>query len=205
MADPRKREIKARMKARPGESYMQARRRLTTAADPSTWTVQAVAFLFSCSLPTEPDPNSTFLAAPEMVLAAAVANSAQILTREATGEEYSAWSDVVVLRPQRPARPDEAPPGWYPVEAFIVVRARRPWDEQDEDEEVITDAYRAARDTVTRMWPGLPDEWKPAAMNLVTVAGLRGWTDADIQRLAANPLGRSTTVGADLALLPEET
>ncbi|MFJ3793498.1 hypothetical protein [Kitasatospora sp. NPDC090091] len=201
MADPRKRQIRARMSARPGETYMQARRRLTTAADPSTWTVGTVGFLFSCSLPTEPDPNSTFQATPETVLAAAVANNCQVLTREDTGEEYPAWADVVVLRP---ARPDEAPPGWYPVEAFIAVRSRRPWDEQDEDEQVITDAYRAARDTVTRMWPGLPEAWRPAAMNLLTVAGLRGWTDEDLQRLAANPLGRSTTVGADPTLRPDE-
>ncbi|GAB2717510.1 hypothetical protein [Kitasatospora kifunensis] len=200
MADPRKQQIKARMHARPGETYMQARRRLT---DPSTWTVETAGFLFSCSLPNGQDPRSTFLAAPEMVLAAAVANSAQILTRQSTGEEYPAWSDVVVLRPQRPAQPDEAPPGWYPVEAFILVRARRPWSKLDEDEQVITDAYQAARDTVGRMWPGLPEEWAPAAMNLTTVAGLRGWTDADLKRLAQDPLGRSTTVGADPSLLPE--
>ncbi|MFJ5121881.1 hypothetical protein [Kitasatospora sp. NPDC088548] len=201
MTDPRKPQIKARMKARPGETYMQARRRLTAAADSSTWTVQTAGFHFSTSLPTEPDP--AFSAAPELLLAAVVANSAQVLTREATGEEYPAWADVVVLRPQRPARPDEAPPGWYPAEAFVAVRARRPWDELDEDEQVITDAYRAAREAVARLWPDLPDEWTPAAMNLTTVAGLRGWTDADLQRLALNPLGRSSTVGAEPSLLPE--
>ncbi|MED7947582.1 hypothetical protein PUR61_01515 [Streptomyces sp. BE20] len=109
-----------------------------------------------------------------------------------------------MLRPQRPARPDEAPPGWYPVEAFVAVRARRPWAEADEDEEVITDAYRAARDAVARLWPDLPEQWTPTAMNLTTVAALRGWRDADLQRLATNPLGRSATVGADPSLRPEE-
>ncbi|MFI5648346.1 hypothetical protein [Kitasatospora sp. NPDC051705] len=184
--EPTKQQIRARQHAI-GETYTQARRLLTTATTTTTLTVQSVGYRLSTSPPTDPDP--AVMAAPEAVLAAVVANSAQTLTRHSNGETYPAHADVAVLRPQAPAR--QGATGWYPVHALVVVRARRPWAEPNEDEyeHVTTDTYQAAHDTVLRMWPGLPDQWRPAAMNLTTLAAPMGWTDDDIRRPDPGPTG----------------
>ncbi|WP_030237948.1 hypothetical protein [Streptomyces sp. NRRL S-350] len=193
---PGKQEIRARQRLT-GETFMQARRRLAEGRDLK---VSTIGYLLSTSLPVGPRPD--FTAPAEEVLAALVANSAQALTRQETNETYPAWADVVVLRPRRPARPDEAPPGWYPVEAMVAVRARRVWC-ADEDERVRTDAYRAAKAFLLRMWPDLPEDWQTACMALDVVAMMRGWDDQALRQVIADPLARATTIAPDPTLIPD--
>lgn len=202
MADPHKREIKARQKAT-GETYMQARRRLDEANPAPRHTVAAVGYLFSTSLPCTPThtPPPGEVTTSEEVLAALVANSAVRLTREETGEVYPAYAHAAVLPTDPTPGADNAPAGWYSADVIVFVGARRPWSAEQEPDKVQTDAYRAARDAVLRMWP-IPEEWTPAALPLDLAQMFRRWTDADMPNLLRSAVARAVTVGGDRDLDP---
>ncbi|GAA4960921.1 hypothetical protein GCM10023205_25380 [Yinghuangia aomiensis] len=202
MADPHKREIKARQKAR-GETYMQARRRLDEADPAPRHTVAAVGYLFDTSLPCTPThtPPPGEVTTSEEVLAALVANSAVRLTREETGEVYPAYARAAVLPTDPTPGADNAPAGWYSADVIVLMGARRPWSAEQEPDEVQTDAYRAARNAVLRMWP-IPEEWTPAALPLDFAQMFRRWTDADMPDLLRSVVARAVTVGGDRGLDP---
>lgn len=89
----------------------------------------------------------------------------------------------------------------------MLVSARRPWGLYDEDQRVITDAYRAAAAALNSHWPGLPEEYQHAALSLDMMAALRGQFTADaVQELFAdlvqNAVHHTYTLGADPELEP---
>ncbi|WP_436778259.1 hypothetical protein [Yinghuangia sp. YIM S09857] len=140
MADPNKRDIRARQHET-GETYMQARRRLTD-ADTARHTVGTIGYLFSSSLPCTPThtPPPGEETASEDVLAALVANSAVRLRREATGEVYPGYAHAFVLPTDPTPGADNAPTGWYSADVLVLVGARRPWAAPEEPDRVETDA-----------------------------------------------------------------
>ncbi|MFJ2278782.1 hypothetical protein ACIOEZ_32060 [Streptomyces sp. NPDC087866] len=173
--------------------------------DLAAQTIASTAFLFDASIPVEPDPSLVGDATMEQLLAALVARNLHTLERD--GTEYDARADVFVLPPASLGRPGDAPPGWRNVNALVLVTARRPWELDDEDQRVITDAYRAAATALNRHWPGLPQEAQHAALSLDMLASLRGKFTADAVRelfhdLVQDAVHHTYTLGADPELEP---
>ncbi|WP_098894193.1 hypothetical protein [Streptomyces sp. t99] len=180
--------------------------------------VGQVAFLLDASIPVAPDPGLVDGATMEELFAALVARSLNTLERD--GTEYPARADVFVLPPASASpevlvkepgllvnRPGDAPPGWRNVSALVLVSARRPWELYDEDQHVITDAYRAAAAALNAHWPGLPKESQHAALSLDMMAALRGQFTADAVRdlfadLVQGAVFHTYTLGADPELAP---
>jgi hypothetical protein len=180
--------------------------------------VGQVAFLLDASIPEAPDPGLADDATMEQLLAALVARSLATLERD--GTEYPARADVFVMPPasQSPAvlvkepgivvnRPGVAPPGRRNVSVMVLVSARRPWELPEEDQHVITDAYRAAAAALNRHWPGLPEEAQHAALSLDMLAALRGQFTAEGVRelfhgLIQNAVHHTHTLGVDPELEP---
>ncbi|MFJ9239743.1 hypothetical protein ACIRJ3_32750 [Streptomyces anulatus] len=187
------------------------------AVDLGAQEVGQVAFLLDASIPVEPDPSLVGDATMEELLAALVARSIHTLERD--GTEYPARADVFVMPPasnsstvvKEPGivvnRPGDAPPGWRNVSAMVLVSTRRPWGLHDEDQRVITDAYRVAAAELNRYWPGLPEESQHAALSLDMLAALRGQFTADAVRelfrdMVQNAVHHTYTLGADPELEP---
>ncbi|QKV98208.1 hypothetical protein HUT19_41540 (plasmid) [Streptomyces sp. NA02950] len=174
--------------------------------DEAEETVASTAFLLDASMPSEPDPGLVGDSTMEQLFAALVARALHTLDRD--GAEYPARADVFVLPPGITDRPDDAPPGWRRVAALVVVTARRPWElDEDEDQRVITDAFRAVRDALNRYWPGLPEEHEHAALSLDMLAALRGQFTAEAVRevyrdLVGSAVYHTYTLGADPELDP---
>ncbi|MER0443148.1 hypothetical protein ABR738_00905 [Streptomyces sp. Edi4] len=180
--------------------------------------VGQVAFLLDASIPTAPDPGLADDATMEELLAALVARSIHTLNRD--GTEYPARGDVFVMPPAAGSpdallrtpglavnRPGDAPPGWRNVSVLVLVTTRRPWALDDEDQRVITDAYRAAAADLNAHWPGLPEESQHAALSLDMLAALRGQFTADAVRdlfadLVQSAVSHTHTLGADPELAP---
>ncbi|MER7688656.1 hypothetical protein [Streptomyces sp. NPDC097610] len=174
--------------------------------DPAVETVDSTAFLLSASIPSEPDPGLVDDSTMEQLFGALVARALHTLERD--GTQYPARADVFVQPPSATARPADAPPGWHNVDALVVVAARRPWEAGgDEDQHVITDAFRAARDALNRHWPGLPEEHQHAALSVDTLAALRGKFTAEGARevygdLVVSAVYHTHTIGSDPELMP---
>ncbi|MEV7681476.1 hypothetical protein AB0O64_23425 [Streptomyces sp. NPDC088341] len=180
--------------------------------------VGQVAFLLDASVPVERDSDLIGDATMEHLLAALVARNLHTLERD--GTEYPARADVFVLTPAsdspevlvkepglRVNRPGDAAPGWRNVSVLVLVSARRPWGLYDEDQRVITDAYRAAAVELNRHWPGLPEEYQHAALSLDMMAALRGQFGAGAVRelfadLVQGAVHHTYTQGADPELEP---
>lgn len=150
------------------------------AVDLAAQTIASTAFVLAASIPVDPDPGLLGDSTMEQLLAALVARNLHTLDRD--GTEYDARADVFVLPPESAGRPGDAPPGWRNVSVMVLVTARRPWELHDEDQRVITDAYRAASTALNRHWPGLPEESQHAALSLDMLAALRGKFAADAVR-----------------------
>ncbi|MFF3731011.1 hypothetical protein ACFYXM_11975 [Streptomyces sp. NPDC002476] len=137
----------------------------------------------------------------EELFAAYVARSAHDVARD--GQPYPAFFDVYVVRPpEKGPQPGDAPEGWRNIGAFVLVTARRPWHLEGEDQRVTTDAYRAAKATLNRVWPGLPDWAGHAALSLDMLATLRGrFTDDEVLALVHemqdSAVDHTWTIGAD--------
>ncbi|WP_333745723.1 hypothetical protein [Streptomyces sp. IBSBF 2950] len=187
------------------------------AVDLGAQAVGQVAFLLDASIPVEPDPGLVGDATMEELLAALVARNLRTLERD--GTQYPARGDVFVMPPasdpstvvKEPGivvnRPVDAPPGWRNVSAMVLVSTRRPWALDDEDQRVITDAYRAASAALNRHWPGLPEDSQHAALSLDMLAALRGQFTADAVRklfhdMIQNAVHHTYTLGADPELEP---
>ncbi|WP_111415710.1 hypothetical protein [Streptomyces sp. AC1-42T] len=180
--------------------------------------VGQVAFLLDASVPVEPDADLIGDATMEHLLAALVARNLHTLERD--GTEYPARADVFVLPPasdtpevlvKQPGlqvnRPGDAAPGWRNVSALVLVSTRRPWGLYDEDQRVITDAYRTAAAALNRHWPGLPEEYQHAALSLDMMAALRGqFGNSAVRDLFADlikgAVHHAYTQGADPELEP---
>ncbi|WP_435058379.1 hypothetical protein [Streptomyces sp. bgisy060] len=180
--------------------------------------VGQVAFLLDASIPVNPDPGLAEDATMEQLLAALVARSLHTLERD--GTEYPARADVFVMPPASDSpevlvkepgllvnRPGDAPPGWRNVSVMVLVSTRRPWGLYDEDQRVITDAYRAAATALNRHWPGLPKESQHAALSLDMLAALRGqFTDEAVREMFSDLIQGAVfhtyTLGADPELAP---
>ncbi|MFF3578620.1 hypothetical protein [Streptomyces mirabilis] len=108
----------------------------------------------------------------EQLFAALVARAIHTLQRDTA--EYPARADVFVLPEGLLERPDAAPSGWRHIAAPVVVTARWPWSLDDEDQRVVTDAFRAVGSALDRQWPGMPEEFQPAGIPLDMLAALRG-------------------------------
>ncbi|MFH8295116.1 hypothetical protein [Streptomyces sp. NPDC018059] len=164
-------------------------------------TPATVAFLLSASIPAEPSPGLQPDATMESLFGALVARSAHDVHRD--GVRYPAFFDVYVVPPPTKAvQSADVPEGWRLLDAFILVSARRPWHLEDEDQRVITDAFRAARNALNDYWPGLPDWAGHAALPLWMLAGLRGLTTEDqareiVTEMRGAALEHTWTIGAD--------
>ncbi|MFF2571169.1 hypothetical protein [Streptomyces sp. NPDC058084] len=164
-------------------------------------TVATTAFLLDAAIPSAPDPSRLPSVTPEALFASYVARSAHEVTRD--GVLYPVFLDVYVVRPpEEGPQPGDAPDGWRNIGAFCLITARRPWDLEDEDQRVITDVYRAAKATLNRVWPGLPDWAGHAALSLDMLASLRGrFTDEAVLELVhemqASAIHHTWTLGAD--------
>ncbi|WP_435245207.1 hypothetical protein [Streptomyces tendae] len=192
----RDRAARAHMNASGSFRARAARTVDTTGPDPTPGTV---AFLLSAAIPAEPSPGLQPDATMESLFGALVARSAHDVRRD--GVRYPAFFEVYVVPP--PAhKPGEVPEGWRLLDAFILVSARRPWHLDDEDERVVTDAFRAARTALNDYWPGLPDWSGHAALPLWVLAGLRGMTTEEQARglildMQQAALEHTWTIGAD--------
>ncbi|MEV2186444.1 MULTISPECIES: hypothetical protein [unclassified Streptomyces] len=180
--------------------------------------VGQVAFLLDGPIPVVPDPGLAKDATMEQLLAALVARSLHTLERD--GTEYPARADVFVLPPASDSpevlvkepgllvnRPGDAPPGWRNVSVMVLVSTRRPWGLHDEDQHVITDAYRAAATELNQHWPGLPKESQHVALSLDMLAALRGqFTEEAVRKLFSDLIQGAVfhtyTLGADPELAP---
>ncbi|TQE33103.1 hypothetical protein [Streptomyces ipomoeae] len=174
--------------------------------DPPEETIGSTAFVLSASIPSDPDPGLAADATMEQLFAALVARALHTLERD--GTEYEARADVFVQPPGVTARPGDAPPGWRNIQALVLVTTRRPWEaDDDEDQHVITDAFRAASDVLNRYWPGLPEEHQHAALSLDMLAALRGkFTNEAVRdmygELIAAAVFHTHTLGSDPELAP---
>ncbi|MFF0754343.1 hypothetical protein [Streptomyces sp. NPDC004267] len=197
---------KNRARDRAAQAHMKAtgarRARASRAVDTTTGsepTLGFAAFLLDTSIPVDRDHGLDDAATMEQLFAALVARSAVSVERD--GHPYSAYFEVHVVPPVG-SRPGDSPAGWRNAAALVLVVARRPWRLEDESDQVITDAYRAARETLNRHWPGLPEEHSPAALPLHLLAALRGRlteeaAQALLQELKDSATFRTHTIGAD--------
>ncbi|MET7584628.1 hypothetical protein ACIOHB_31765 [Streptomyces microflavus] len=72
-------------------------------------------------------------------------------------------------------QPSDAPDGWRNAAAIVYVAAHRPRGLGDEDDRVVPDAYRAARDILNRHWSGFsPSNTATQPLHWHLLAGLRG-------------------------------
>ncbi|MFE6788112.1 hypothetical protein ACFVFF_38310 [Streptomyces sp. NPDC057680] len=120
---------------------------------------------------------------------------------ERDGHPYPAYFEVYVVPPVG-SRPGDSPAGWRNAAAPVYVVARRPWHLDEEAEDVVTDAYRAARETLHLHWPGLPEEYDHAALPLHLLAALRGRLTEEgaqelLQEIKESATFRTRTLGAD--------
>ncbi|MCZ0983908.1 hypothetical protein O1L60_44905 [Streptomyces diastatochromogenes] len=194
----RDRAARAHMEATGAFRARAARTVDTTGPEPA---VATTAFLLDASIPTEPSPGLQPGATMESLFGALVARSAHDIQRD--NAHYPAFFDVYVVEPPtNGAQPGDAPDGWRNIAAFILVTARRPWHLDDEDQRVITDAFRAAKAALHSYWPGLPDWSGPAALPLWMLAGLRGkYTEEEARELVHEmqeaAVDHAWTIGAD--------
>ncbi|MGW0337067.1 hypothetical protein ACWD0J_35460 [Streptomyces sp. NPDC003011] len=173
--------------------------------DETEETVASTAFVLDSSIPTEPDPHLVGDSTMEQLFAALVARAIHTLHRDDTA--YPARADVFVLPEGLLARPDAAPPGWRHIAALVVVTARRPWSLDDEDQHVVTDAFRAVGGALDSRWPGMPEEFQPAGMPLDMLAALRGNVTSSgaralYEELVSAAVFHTHTLGADPGLDP---
>ncbi|MFJ5142990.1 hypothetical protein [Streptomyces sp. NPDC088707] len=195
-----------RARDRAARAHMQAtgarRARASRAVDTTTSnepTLGSTAFLLDASIPIGRDHGLDDAASMEELFGALVARSAAFVERD--GHPYSAYFEVHVVPPVG-SRPGDAPDGWRNAAALVLVVARRPWHLDDEADDVVTDAYRAARETLHRYWPGLPEEHDHAALPMHLLAALRGrlteeGAQALLQEMKDSALFRTRTLGAD--------
>ncbi|MFB7649406.1 hypothetical protein ACFC0S_15890 [Streptomyces sp. NPDC056084] len=198
----RDRAARAHMNASGAYRARAARTVDTSGAEP---TVATTAFLLCSAIPAEPSPGLQPDATMESLFGALVARSAHEVQRD--GQRYPTFFNVYVVPPPATAQPNDAPEGWRLLDAFILVTARRPWHLEDEDQRVITDAFRAARAALNDYWPGLPDWADHAALPLWMLAGLRGMTTDDEARGIVTEMQRAAlehtwTIGADSDIDP---
>ncbi|MFJ2752777.1 hypothetical protein [Streptomyces sp. NPDC087297] len=162
-------------------------------------TLGTTVFLLDASIPAAVDHGIADAATMEQLFAALIARSAVFLERD--GRPYPAYFEVHVVPPAG-NQPGDAPAGWRNAAAIVYVAARRPWDLDDEIDHVVTDAYRAIRDTLHRHWPGLPEEHDHAAMPWHLLAALRArFTEEEaqalLQEMRETTICSSRTIGAD--------
>ncbi|MDX3166000.1 hypothetical protein PV516_19620 [Streptomyces scabiei] len=173
--------------------------------DEAEETVASTAFVLDSSIPTERDPHLVGDSTMEQLFAALVARAVHTLHRDDIA--YPARADVFVLPERLLERPDAAPSGWRHIAALVVVTARRPWSLDDEDQHVVTDAFRAASGALDSRWPGMPEEFQPAGMPLDMLAALRGNVTSSgarelYEELVAAAVFHTHTLGADPELDP---
>ncbi|MEU5476909.1 hypothetical protein [Streptomyces mirabilis] len=188
-----------------GAMRARAAAQLEDDTDPMTETVGRTAFLLDATIPSDPDPGLVGDSTMEQLFGALAARSLHTLERD--GDEYPARADVFVLPPNVTDRPGDAPAGWRNIAALVLVTTRRPWELDDEDQRVVTDAYRTASAALNRHWPGLPQEHQHAALSLDMLAALRGKVTEEGVRevfadLVASAIYHTYTLGSDPELAP---
>ncbi|MER6253711.1 hypothetical protein ABT224_20375 [Streptomyces sp. NPDC001584] len=182
-----------------GAFRARAARTVDTTAGAEPFTLGTTVFLLDASIPVGIDHGLADAATMEQLFAALVARSAVFVERD--GVPYGAYFEVHVVPPAG-SRPGDAPDGWRNAAAIVYVVARRPWDLDDELDHVVTDAYRAIRDTLHRHWPGLPEEDDHAALPWHLLASLRGRLTEEgaqdlLREMQEKAICSSRTIGAD--------